>query len=179
MTLLNLSMSWNCREKPWWGDGLKLSLSRYFTNFFPFLFMRYLFCHILAMKTVAMENAQKSRHCEHSSSRQLRVFTKRLQFSRRQCKQTKEERKVSMYDKLANISNHQWGDRRLINKMAEKKNIVEQGCQLTVTTTQPERLGRLSVCFLRQIHFAPTEHNLKVGDCLSADRSFTSTWFIL
>lgn len=87
--------------------------------------------------------------------------------------------KVSMYDKLANISNHQWGDRRLINKMAEKKYIVEQGCQLTVATTQPERLGRLSVCFVRQIHFAPTEHNLKVGDCLSADRSFTSTGFIL
>lgn len=113
--------------------------------------MRCLFCHILATKTVAMENAQRSRHCEHSSSRQSRVFTKRLPFSRKQCKQTKEERDISMYYKHAKISNHQWGDLRLINKMAEKNGWAGMYayCQHDTTTEAGEAFCLLGEAFCR------------------------------
>lgn len=126
-TFKSIYEHWAWNEETWWGDKPKQSLSRYVTIPPPFLFMRYLFCHILAMKTVAMENTQRSRHGERSSSWQLRVFTNRLQFSKRQCKRTKEERAESVHCKLAQISINKEGPWGWL-KMAEKTTSLLNRC---------------------------------------------------
>lgn len=141
-----LTESWKCSEEPWWGER---SLSRYVTNVFPpFLFMRYLFNHILAMKTVAMENTQRSRHCERSAS-QLRVFTKRLQFSRRQCKRTKEERDESVYCKRAQISINKEGPWGWLTKWQTKQLHCWAGMSACCHHDTTREAGRCSVCVVR------------------------------
>jgi len=102
-----LSASLKCREDPWrraWSHHCPSSCSRHIHSF-PF--KRYLFCHILAMKTVAMEDAQWSRHCGRTQliPSQLCVFTKkRLQFSRRQHKKSGRGRERRVQRTLAHIS---------------------------------------------------------------------------
>lgn len=146
----------------------------------PFLFMRYLFCHILAMKTVAMENTQRSRHGERSSSWQLRVFTNRLQFSRRQCKGTKGERAENVRCELAQISINKEGPWGWLKNGRKNNFIVERVCQLTVTMTQPERLGGvLSVLWGERAPHQTCTTRVKVGDCVPASKVLTSTWYIL
>lgn len=114
-----------------------------------------------------------ARMSEHNSSRQLRVFTKWLQFSRRQCKQTKEERDVSTTSSLkfpiTNEVTLGW-----LSK--EQKKYCSAGMSAYCHHDTTREAGE---AFVRWTHFALTEHNLKVGDCVSAGRAFTFTRFLL
>lgn len=170
--LLDLSMSWNCGKKPWRGGGLEWSLSRYVTNyFFPSsLLIGFLFCRILAMKTVAMENAQRSRRCERSSPRQLRVFTKRLQFFK-ETMQTDKRGAGRKHVLQANSKSELPMGR--INKMTEKKNKTKQNHSWAGMSAyrhhDATREAGEAFClfFVRWTHATPTKNNIKLGDlCL-------------
>lgn len=115
-----------------------------YRNIFSFPFKRYLFCHILAMKTVAMENTQWSWHCERrqSSSSDNYVFSpERLQFSRRLYQQTGSgrEKHVKRAHSNFNQQGRPWG---WLTKWRKKNSfIVEETCQFTVTMTRVEKTG--------------------------------------
>lgn len=143
----------------------------------PFLFMRYLFCYILAMKTVAMENTQRSRHGERSSSWQLRVFTNRLQFSRRQCKRTKEERAESVHFKLAQISINKEGPWRWLKNGRKTTSLLNGRVSLLSPWHNQRGWEVFSLCCERASH-QPCATCVKVGDCVSASKVLTSTWYI-
>lgn len=85
----------------------------------PFLFMRYLFCHILAMKTVAMENAQRSQDERTQLIPTITGFHQMIAIFK-ETMQTDKGGAGRKHYKLTKISNHQWGDLRLIIKRAEK-----------------------------------------------------------
>lgn len=127
------------------------------------LFMRYLFCHILAMKTVAMENTQRSRHGECSSSWQLRVFTNRLQFSRRQCKRTKEERAESVRCELAQISINKEGPWGWLENGRKKQLHCWTGVSAYCHHDTTREAGRRSLCVVRWTRSAPNVRNLCKG----------------
>lgn len=133
--------------------------SRYRSTF-SFPFKRFLFCHILPIKTVAMENTQWRWHCEyrHSSSSDNYVFSpKRLQFSRRQYKQTGREGGKHAKRAHSNFNQRRrpWG---WLTKWRKKNSfIVEEARQFAVTMTWPERGGGGSITVMLSTCSEPTE----------------------
>lgn len=107
----------------------------YYRNTFSFPFLRYLFCHILAMKTVAMENTQWTQ--TQLVLWQLLAFTKKIAIFK-ETMQTDREREGKACKVCWLKFQSMRKALRVINKMAEKNTaIVEELCQFAVTMTRP------------------------------------------
>ena len=103
------------------------------------------------MKTVAMENTQRSWHCErrHSSSSDNYVFSPKKIAIFKETIQTDMEREGKACKARSLKIQSTRKALRVINKMAEKNSfIVEEACWFAVTMTRPEKDWGRSIAVL-------------------------------
>lgn len=131
----------------------------------PFLFMRYLFCHILAMKRVAMER----KHTKEPAlwmqliptfagyHQTIAIFKETMQTD-------KGGEGESMYCKLTQNSITKEGPWGWLTKWQKKTPSLLSGHVILLSPWHNQRdWERLSACFVRWIRSPPTEHNLCKG----------------
>lgn len=152
--------------------------------------MRYLFCHILAMKTVAMEKeTQWSWHCEHrhsSSSDNYGFSPERLQFPRRQYKQTGRWREKHVKHAHSNFNQpgRPWG---WLTKWQKKtSSLLKRHVSLQSPWHDQRKTGGgrgLFIYVVRWTCSAPTESHLCLGrwtcpsrQCIYCCAECTSKW---